>query len=53
MTVKVQALDDWIRSNFRAMNTALEHEYSVAGQRQSTLGIGDKIKGELVVKALR
>ena len=50
MTVKVQALDDWIRSNFRAMNTALEHEYSAAGQRQSTLGIGDKIKGELVAE---
>ena len=50
MTVKVQELDDWIRSDFRAMNTALEHEYSAASERQSTIGIGDNIKRELVAE---
>jgi len=50
MTAKVQALDDWIRSDFRAMNTALEHEYSRTSERESTIGIGDNIKSELVAE---
>ena len=43
MTAKVQALDDWIRSDFKAMNTSLEHEYSRSSERQSTIGIGDNM----------
>ena len=50
MTAKVQALDDWIRSDFKAMNTSLEHEYSRSSERQSTIGIGDNIKRELVAE---
>ena len=40
MTARTQALDNWIRNDFRAMNTALEREYAAARTGQSTTGIG-------------
>ena len=48
MTEKAQALDSWIRSNFRDMNTVLEKSYFAAADRQSTSGMGDSIKQQLV-----
>ena len=48
MTEKAQALDSWIRSDFRDMNTVLEKSYFAAADRQSTSGMGDSIKQQLV-----
>ena len=48
MTEKAQALDSWIRSDFRDMNTVLEKSYFAADDRQSTSGMGDSIKQRLV-----
>ena len=50
MTVRAQALDQWIRSDFRTMNTALEQQYFAANKRQSTNGVGDEIKRQLVAE---
>ena len=50
MTARTQALDNWIRNDFRAMNTALEREYAAARTGQSTAGIGESIKSELVAE---
>lgn len=50
MTARTQALDNWIRNDFRAMNTALEREYAAARTGQSTTGIGESIKSELVAE---
>ena len=50
MTAKAQALDHWIRSDFRAMNTTLEELYSAAAYPESVEGIGDSIKQQLVTE---
>ena len=50
MTARTQALDNWIRNDFRAMNTALEREYAATRTGQSTTGIGESIKSELVAE---
>ena len=50
MTAKAQALDHWIRSDFRDMNTTLEELYSAAAYPESVEGIGDSIKQQLVTE---
>ena len=46
MTQKAHALDRWIRSDFKAMNTELEELYFK--NRASTESLGDSIKTQLV-----
>ena len=46
MTQKAHALDRWIRSDFKAMNTELEELYFK--NRDSTESLGDSIKTQLV-----
>ena len=48
MTLKSQALDHWIRSDFREMNTVLEESYFASPERHSTQGIGANVKQQLV-----
>ena len=48
MTLKSQALDHWIRSDFREMNTVLEESYFASSERHSTQGIGASVKQQLV-----
>ena len=48
MTLKSQALDHWIRSDFREMNTVLEESYFASSDRHSTQGIGASVKQQLV-----
>ena len=48
MTLKSQALDHWIRSDFRKMNTVLEESYFASSERHSTQGIGASVKQQLV-----
>lgn len=48
MTAKAQALDLWIRTDFRAMNTALEEQYFATPDRQSVDAVGHSIKRQLV-----
>ncbi|MDG1200908.1 MAG: DUF1864 family protein [Porticoccaceae bacterium] len=50
MTAKAQALDHWIRSDFRDMNTTLEELYSAAAYPESVEGIGDSCKQQLVTE---
>ena len=50
MTLKAQALDRWIRTDFREINTALEEQYFAASERQITSGVGDSIKQQLVLE---
>ena len=46
MTARANALDDWIRSDFKTMNTQLEELY-FAG-REATANLGVSIKQKLV-----
>jgi len=58
MTPNTIAFDNWIRSEFRDMNTELEELYFAAEDSSDIEGVGDKIKlqirddGELLIKDL-
>lgn len=47
-TPLAQTFDNWIRSDFRDMNTELEELYFAREQREQVDGVGDSIKQELV-----
>ena len=48
MTVKAQALDKWIRNEFRAINSELEELYFNLPDRQASTDIGTELKKQLV-----
>ena len=48
MTVKAQALDKWIRNEFRAINSELEELYFNLPDRQASTDIGAELKQQLV-----
>lgn len=47
MSAATEAFDRWIRSDFVAMNTALEDLYFAEIDRAAVAGVGDDIKAEL------
>ena len=47
MTANAEAFDRWIRSEFVAMNSALEALYFAQSDRANTEGVGDDIKAAL------
>lgn len=47
-TPHAQEFDEWIRNEFKAINTELEELYSQQEARENIEGIGDSIKQELV-----
>jgi hypothetical protein len=48
MTSNTEAFDDWIRNDFKQMNTALEELYFVRDDRSDVEGVGDHIKSRLL-----
>ncbi len=46
------ALDEWIRNDFRRINTELEELYFVQSDRAEIEGIGDELKQQLVAEGL-
>jgi len=48
MTSNTEAFDDWIRNDFKQMNTALEELYFVRDDRNDVKGAGDDIKTRLL-----
>jgi hypothetical protein len=60
MTALAETFDDWIRTSFVALNSALEELYFAQADRANVVGIGDGIKaalrdegGELIAALLR
>ncbi len=49
-TNKSQQLDNWIRNDFRALNTELEERYFALENPESTAQVGRNLKKELVIK---
>lgn len=47
-TPLAQTFDNWIRTDFREMNTQLEELYFASEQREQVEGVGDPVKHELV-----
>jgi hypothetical protein len=47
MTIFAERFDDWIRTSFVAMNTALEELYFAQKDRANVHGVGDEIKARL------
>lgn len=45
-----EAFDDWIRSGFVALNTALEDLYFDQDNRANVAGVGDEVKAQLVAE---
>ena len=50
MTPNAQAFDDWIRSRFVVLNTALEELYFAQEDRAAVEGVGDDIKQQIVAE---
>jgi hypothetical protein len=46
-SVRVEAFDQWIRTSFVEMNTALEDMYFAQDDRAHVEGVGDRIKAQL------
>lgn len=53
MTDNARVFDEWIRHDFKAMNTELEEHYFQKPLRESVAGIGDDIKRQLVEEGKR
>ena len=49
-TALSQRFDRWIRNEFKAINTELEHLYFAREHREVVQGIGDHVKSELVLQ---
>jgi hypothetical protein len=47
MTIFAERFDDWIRTSFVAMNTALEELYFAQDDRANVIGVGEAIKTRL------
>jgi hypothetical protein len=48
MTSNTEAFDDWIRNDFKQMNTALEELYFARDDRSDVAGVGDDVKSRLL-----
>ena len=48
MTSNTEAFDQWIRNEFKEMNTALEELYFARDDRNNVEGVGDDLKARLL-----
>lgn len=48
MTAKTETFDNWIRKDFKQMNTALEELYFAQEHRENVENVGDEIKEQLL-----